>query len=80
MHGYIEEKIVPQIKGDISIGNQLSLTQLESINNSTGQCDLANGVSYVYGGGWTTGAFVIDAHDGKFELTLEALICTEMPT
>jgi hypothetical protein len=79
VHGYIEENIVPSIKGDISIGNELSLTDLEAITDSTAQVTLANNVTYVLTKAWTTSAFVIDAHDGKIELTLEGFSCTEMP-
>jgi hypothetical protein len=80
VHGYIEENIVPQIKGDISIGNELSLTALEAVTNSTAQVSLANGVTYVLSQCWTTSAFVIDAHDGKVEITLEGISCVEMPS
>lgn len=78
VHGYIEEPIVPSIKGDISIGNGLSFTTLEAITNSTIQCALANGVTYVLTEGWTTAAFMIDAHDGKAEVTFEGKSCQEL--
>lgn len=78
VHGYIESPIVPSIKGDISIGNQLSLTQLEAITDSTVQCQLANGRTYVLTHAWTEAAFAIDAHDGKFECNFEGLTCTEI--
>ncbi len=78
VHGYIEEVIVPQIKGDVSIGNSLSVEQLEEITDSTAQVSLANGRSYVLANCWTTSAFVIDAHDGKLELTLEGLQIEEI--
>ncbi len=47
VHGYIETPIVPEIKGDWSIGNQLSLVALEAITDSTAQVALANGRTYV---------------------------------
>lgn len=78
VHGYIEEPIVPQIKGDISIGNQLSLEQLEAITDSTAQIALANGRTYVLTDCWTTAAFQIDAHDGKVEITLEGKTLQEI--
>jgi hypothetical protein len=78
VHGFIEEPIVPSIKGDLSIGNQLSVKQLEALDNVTVQVILANGRTYVLSNAWTTSAFVIDAHDGKVEVTFEGLTCDEM--
>jgi uncharacterized membrane protein len=78
VHGYIEENIVPQIKGDVSIGKQLSLERLEQITDSTVQVQLANGRTYVLTDAWVTAAFVIDAHDGKVEVTFEGFTCQEI--
>jgi hypothetical protein len=78
VHGYIEEPIVPQIKGDISIGNSLSVEALEQITDSTVQVALANGRTYVLTDAWVTAAFVIDAHDGKVEVTFEGITCQEI--
>lgn len=78
VHGYIEEPIVPSIKGDLSIGNQLSMQELEAITQATVQCRLANGVTYVLTEAWTTSAFSIDAHDGKVEVTFEGITCEEV--
>lgn len=78
VHGYIEEPIVPFIKGDFSIGNQLSMVKLEQITNATVQVSLANGNTYVLTEAWTTSAFVIDAHDGKVEVTFEGKSCREV--
>lgn len=78
VHGYIEEPIVPQIKGDVSIGNSLSLEALELITDSTVQVALANGRTYVLTDAWVTAAFVIDAHDGKVEVTFEGITCQEI--
>lgn len=78
VHGFIEEPIVPQIKGDISIGNLLSLEALEQITDSTVQVQLANGRTYVLVDAWVTAAFVIDAHDGKVEVTFEGFSCQEI--
>jgi len=65
VHGYIEVPVVPEIKGEISIGNNLSIFQLEAITNATIQIDLANGNSYVVVNGWNESGNVIDTHDGK---------------
>ncbi len=78
VHGFLEEPIVPSIKGDWSIGNHLSLVELEAITDATAQIALANGNTYVLTDAWTTSAFVIDAHDGKVEVTLEGLTLQEL--
>ena len=78
VHGYIEEPIVPTIKGDISIGNQLSVVALEAITDSTVQVSLANGRNYILTDAWVTAAFTIDAHEGKVEVTFEGLTCQEI--
>lgn len=78
VHGYVEMPVVPGIKGDVSIGNQLSLEQLEAIVDATAQVQLANGRAYVLTDAWTTAAFDIDTAEGKFELTLQGLTCEEI--
>jgi hypothetical protein len=80
VHGFIEEPIVPSIKGDWSIGNQLSLVNLEAITDATAQVNLANGMSYILTDAWTVAAFVIDAHDGKVMIELEGMSMQEMPS
>src|ERR1035437_6687512 len=73
VHGYVETPIVPTIKGDISIGNKLSIAQLQAITQSTVQADLANGSSFVLSQAWTADSYVIDAHDGKVGVTLQGM-------
>jgi hypothetical protein len=78
VHGFIAEPIVPSIKGDWSIGNQLSLVALEALTDVTAQVNLANGMSYILTDAWTVSAFVIDAHDGKVMVELEGMTLQEM--
>jgi hypothetical protein len=78
VHGYIEEPIVPQIKGDLSIGNMLSIEDLDNITDSTVQVQLANGRTYVLVDAWTVAGSVIDAHDGKVDVTFEGISCEEI--
>lgn len=85
VHGYIEEPIVPQIRGNVTVklgqgGQPLSLVTLEGITDSTIQVDLANGMTYVLGHAWVTSAFNLDAHDGQVECTFEGLSCEEFPS
>jgi len=78
VHGYIEVPIVPEIKGEISIGNNLSLVQLENITQSTIQIDLANGNSYILTNGWCESGHVIDAHDGKVAVLFQGITLQEI--
>jgi uncharacterized protein YlzI (FlbEa/FlbD family) len=78
VHGYIEEPIVPTIKGDISIGNELSIEAIDAITDSTVQVQLANGRTYVLIDAWTVASHTIDAHDGKVEVTFEGMSCEEI--
>ena len=78
VHGYIEEPIVPTIKGDWSIGHNLSIAILEGITDASAQVALANGNTYILTDCWTTSAFEIDAHDGKVEVALEGLQMEEL--
>jgi hypothetical protein len=78
VHGYIETPIVPEIVGEWSIGGQLSIQSIENITNSTAVCSLANGVTYTLANCWSKSGSVIDAHDGKVEVTLQGLFITEL--
>jgi hypothetical protein len=81
VHGYIEEPVVPSIKGDISIGggpNAVSFEDLEQITDSTIQVSLANGRTYVLTQGWYDSDATIDTHDGKAEVTFEGITCEEL--
>jgi hypothetical protein len=78
VHGYIETPIVPTIKGDISIGNKLSIAALQGITQSTAQADLANGTSFVLSQAWTADSYVVDAHDGKIGITLQGMQCAQI--
>lgn len=78
VHGYTELPIVPSIKGDLSTRSEISLTQLESIVNSTIQCTLANGKTYVLTEAWTKSAYEIDTTEGKFTAEFEGVTCEEI--
>lgn len=78
VHGFIEEPIVPQIAGDISIGNLLSVEDLDAIDEATVQIKLANGRAYVLRSAWTVAGSVIDAHDGKVAVIFEGMECNEL--
>jgi hypothetical protein len=78
VHGYTEMPIVPFIKGDISIGNQLSVQDIEGITASTAQVTLANGVTYVLQQAWVDSDFDVDTVEGKLEVTFEGMSIQEL--
>jgi hypothetical protein len=80
VHGYVEVPIVPSIKGDVSIGNQLSIVTLEQITNATVLVALANGMSYMLSDAWVTSAFSIDAHEGKVGIEFQGMTMQELIT
>jgi hypothetical protein len=80
VHGYVEVPIVPTIKGDISIGNQLSIVQLEAVTNATVLISLANGISYMLSNAWVTSAFSIDGHEGKVGIEFQGMTMSELVT
>lgn len=78
VHGYTETPIVPSIKGDLTTTNGLSLSTLEGITDSTIQCSLANGKTYVLVNAWTTSAFAISTAEGKFAFEAQGISCVEV--
>jgi hypothetical protein len=78
VHGYTEMPVVPEIKGDISIGNQLSLQDLEGITDSTVQVTLANGVTYVLQQAWVQSAFSIKTQEGRVEVLFQGMSIQEL--
>ena len=80
VHGFVEVPIVPSIKGDCSIGNQLSIVQLEAVTNATVLISLANGMSYMLSNAWVTSAFSIDGHEGKVGVEFQGMTMQELIT
>lgn len=78
VHGYTETPIVPGIEGDITTTQGLSLKQLEAIVDSTIQCTLANGKTYVLTEAFTEAAFEIDTAEGKFGAKFGGVTCEEI--
>ena len=78
VHGYLENPIVPQIKGDFSTIPGLSLDAIEQMTNVTVQADLANGSSYILTSAWTVSAFAIQTQRGQVEITFEGVTMEEI--
>jgi len=78
VHGFLENPIVPSIRGDFSTVPGISVETLEQMTDVTVQADLANGNSYVLQDGWTEAAFVVDSVRGQLEIIWQGLTCDEL--
>ena len=78
VHGYQELPRVPYIEADISTLPDISIEDLERLNDVTVQADLANDNSYVLRNAWTKGPVEINTPDGQFRIRFEGLDCDEM--
>lgn len=78
VHGYTETPVVPGIKGDLSTVPGLSLVDLENIIDSTIQCSLANGRTYVLRDGWCNSAFTINSAEGRVGVDFGGMSCDEI--
>lgn len=78
VHGYTELPIVPGIKGDLTTTSELSLQTLEQITDSTIQCSLANGKTYVLSQAWTVSAFAISTAEGRCAVEFQGISIDEI--
>lgn len=78
VHGWREMPRVPFIEGDINLHPQLSIEDLEAIENATVQADLANGRSWVLREATTTAAFELNTQDGTVRVRWEGVSCDEI--
>jgi hypothetical protein len=78
VHGFLENPIVPSIRGDFSTVPGISADVLQAMTDVTVQADLANGNSYVLQDAWTEAAFVIDSVRGQLEVIWQGLNCDEL--
>lgn len=78
VHGYLENPIVPSIKGEFSTVPGLSTEDLELMNNVTVQADLANGSVYILAQAWTVAAYRIESQRGQLEIEWQGIHCDEI--
>lgn len=78
VHGYTEMPIVPGIKGDLTTVPGLSLETLQAITNSTIQCTIGNGTTYVLTQAWTNAAFAINTAEGRVGVEFQGITCEEI--
>jgi len=78
VHGYLENPIVPSIKGEFSTVPGLSTEDLESMTNVTVQADIANGSTYILAEAWTVAAYRIESQRGQLEIEWQGTVCDEL--
>ena len=74
VHGFAAVPRAPSIEGDISTQPGFSLTDAESIVNSTITAELANGSTYTLMNAATTGAYNIDTREGIVHIRWEGMM------
>lgn len=78
VHGFTATHRVPFIAGTLSTLADLSLEDLEALDDATVQADLLNGKSYVLRNAWTTAAFEINTSAGSVAVKWEGVDCDEL--
>lgn len=73
VHGFIETPRVPFIAGNFSDTDDLSINDLDAIENATITAELANGKAYILRGAWTKSAHEIDGAQGQVAVRFEGL-------
>lgn len=71
VHGFIETPRVPFIAGNFSDTNELSINDLDAIENATITVELANGKAYILREAWTKSAHEIDGTQGQIAVRFE---------
>lgn len=77
-HGYTEAPRIPFISGTLSTLEDLSIEELDGIEDATVQADLINGKSYVLREAWTKSAHEIDTAAGTVAVRWEGMSCDEL--
>jgi hypothetical protein len=77
VHGYTESPRVPYIEGDVSTTEDVSVEEIDAIENATVTAELANGKTYVLRQAYTKSAIEINAHDGSMKVRFEGMSCDE---
>lgn len=73
VHGFIETPRVPYISGTITDTDDLSLAELDAIEEATITAELANGKAYILREAWTKSAHEIDGGQGQVAVRFEGL-------
>lgn len=78
VHGYSESPRVPFIEGDISLTPEVSIEELDAIEDATVTAELANGKVYVLRQAWTKSAHELNAGEGQARVRFEGTDCQEI--
>lgn len=78
VHGYKEMPGVPSIEGDVSTTADVSVEELQAIENATVTLEAANGKIYVLRNAWSADAYEIQTEDGKIKVKFEGIDIDEV--
>lgn len=78
VHGFSENPRVPYIEGDFSMVKELSVEEVDAIDDATVQAELANGKTYVGRNCWCKSALELNTHEGMFRARFESYEINEI--
>jgi hypothetical protein len=77
VHGYSELPRVPFIQGDVSLMPDMSVEDLDNIDNGTVVAQLANGKNYVLSEAWRAATSELNTREGLTPVRFEGVSCEE---
>lgn len=78
VHGFTEAPRVPFMQGDITTLGDLSIEQIEAIDEATVTCELVNGKTYILERAWCASAVEINTAQGQFQIKFEGMNGAEL--
>ncbi|GJD58357.1 phage tail tube protein [Methylobacterium dankookense] len=78
VHGFTEAPRIPFISGDFSTLDDVSIEELDAIEDATVQVELLNGKAYVLREAWTAQAREINAAEGRVAVRFEGISMDEI--
>lgn len=78
VHGFSENPRVPYIEGDFSLTPDLSVEEIQAIDDATVQAELANGHTYVGRNCWCKSALELNTHEGMMRVRFESYEINEI--
>jgi hypothetical protein len=77
VHGFSELPRVPFIQGDVSLMPDMSVEDLDDIDNGTVVAQLANGKNYVLSEAWRAATSELNTREGLTPVRFEGVACEE---
>lgn len=72
-HGFTEAPRMPFFQGDFSTLGDMSIEEIQAIDEATVTCELNNGKTYVLERAWCASAIEINTAQGQFQLKFEGM-------